>query len=169
MNHLLLYCHPSNHSFNHALLDVYSEELEKKGHSVIVRNLYDLAFNPILTEREYENSLEGQYEADVLNEQKYIAWCDCITLIYPVWWGGMPALLKGYIDRVFTYGFAYELDGEDPIPRLKGKQLLRFARPVPLLKFMRRTGCMRQWTWRATLVFLSFAVYSPSILSILAT
>ncbi|KSU84779.1 NAD(P)H dehydrogenase (quinone) [Fictibacillus enclensis] len=121
MNHLLLYCHLSNHSFNHALLEVYSKELEKKGHPVIVRNLYDLAFDSVLTEWEYENSLEGQYEVDVLNEQKHIAWCDCITLIYPVWWGGMPALLKGYIDRVFSYGFAYELDGEDPIPRLKGK------------------------------------------------
>ncbi|MDN4523748.1 NAD(P)H-dependent oxidoreductase [Fictibacillus fluitans] len=121
MNHLLLFCHPSSHSFNHALLEVYSKELEKSGHSVDVRNLYDLDFQPVLTESEYKNSLEFRYEADVLKEQEYIAWCDRLALIYPVWWGGMPALLKGYIDRVFSYGFAYELDGEEPVPRLQGK------------------------------------------------
>ncbi|UZJ77467.1 NAD(P)H-dependent oxidoreductase [Fictibacillus sp. KU28468] len=121
MNHVILYCHPAKESFNMALLETYTEELKRSGHTVAVRNLYSSGFQPVLTQEEYEQSLAYMYSTDIKKEQELLTWCDCLTLIYPVWWGGMPALLKGYIDRVFSYGFAYELDGEEPIPQLKGK------------------------------------------------
>lgn len=121
MKHLVLFCHPSQQSFNHAVLEAYCSELKDNGHKVTVRNLYQSPLHPILTQEEYEDTLKERYEPEVAQEQELISWCDCVTMIYPIWWGGMPALLKGYVDRVFSYGFAYELDGEDPIPRMKGK------------------------------------------------
>ena len=53
---------------------------------------------------------KGQVHEDVKIEQKYISWADCITFIHPIWWTGLPAMLKGYIERVFSYGFAYRYD-----------------------------------------------------------
>lgn len=121
MKHLVLFCHPSQESFNHAVLEAYCSELKDNGHEVTVRNLYQSPLHPILTQEEYEEALKARYQPEVAQEQELISWCDCLTMIYPIWWGGMPALLKGYVDRVFSYGFAYELDGEEPIPRLAGK------------------------------------------------
>jgi NAD(P)H dehydrogenase (quinone) len=48
--------------------------------------------------------------ADVALEQEFISWADFITFMHPIWWTGLPAILKGYIDRVFSYGFAYRYD-----------------------------------------------------------
>ncbi|WP_370519198.1 NAD(P)H-dependent oxidoreductase [Flavobacterium sp. Sd200] len=48
--------------------------------------------------------------SDVKLEQELITWAECIIFIYPIWWTGLPAILKGYIDRVFSYGFAYRYD-----------------------------------------------------------
>ncbi|MNR24162.1 FMN-dependent NADH-azoreductase 2 [compost metagenome] len=52
----------------------------------------------------------GKVTDDVKTEQDFITWADQIIFIYPIWWTGMPAIMKGYIDRVFSYGFAYRYD-----------------------------------------------------------
>ncbi|WP_211320009.1 NAD(P)H-dependent oxidoreductase [Dyadobacter jejuensis] len=56
--------------------------------------------------------------------QSFIAWADCLTFIYPIWWTGMPAIMKGYIDRVFSYGFAYSYQGGVQMGLLKGKKTI---------------------------------------------
>ncbi|HEU5138636.1 MAG TPA: NAD(P)H-dependent oxidoreductase [Bacillales bacterium] len=122
MNHFILFAHPKADSFNGAILDTYREALKGQGHNVEVRDLYRLGFDPILSWEEYQEQFQGAYADDVKGEQAYIEWADAVTLIYPVWWAGLPALGKGYLDRVFTYGFGYELDGEKPIPLLNGKK-----------------------------------------------
>jgi NAD(P)H dehydrogenase (quinone) len=60
----------------------------------------------------------------VKTEQEFIGSSDVIVVIYPLWWSGMPAILKGYIDRVFTEGFAYQIDGPDLRGLLTGKKVL---------------------------------------------
>ncbi|HET7578366.1 MAG TPA: NAD(P)H-dependent oxidoreductase [Bacillales bacterium] len=122
MNHCLIFSHPKTDSFNGAILHTYKKALEERGHEVEVRDLYRLDFQPVLSWKEYEAQLERNYATDVEKEQDFIRWADVLTFIYPVWWAGLPARAKGYLDRVFAYGFAYELNGEEPIQLLKGKK-----------------------------------------------
>lgn len=63
---------------------------------------------------------------DVRQEQEFISWADMLTFVYPVWWAGMPAMLKGYIDRVLCQGFAYRLLDDTVQGLLHGKKALIF-------------------------------------------
>lgn len=107
MRHLIVYCHPSKRSFCYAILIRIVSELESISAEVRIRDLYALDFNPVLTSGDLIAMKNGSSLPEVKEEQNYIKWADNITFIYPIWWTGMPALMKGYIDRVFSYGFAY--------------------------------------------------------------
>ena len=132
MNHLIIYMHPTETSFNGAILDEYVNKLELDGNKVKVRNLYSLKYDPLLTREEYKDSFQKNYHQDVKHEQEAVNWADIITFSFPYWWGGFPAIGKGYIDRVFSFGFAYRLDGESPVPLLKGKKaVLMFTSGTP--------------------------------------
>lgn len=122
MKHCLVFAHPSINSFNGAILHTYRTVLEEQGHEVKIRNVNKMEWNPILSWKEYEDQFDGLYAEDVLREHALIKKSDALTLIYPVWWAGLPARAKGYLDRVFAYGFGYKLNAEDPIPLLKGKK-----------------------------------------------
>ncbi|MGQ1786710.1 MULTISPECIES: NAD(P)H-dependent oxidoreductase [unclassified Saccharicrinis] len=107
MTHLIIYAHPSEDSFSRQLVDrikQYSETLN----TVIVRDLYAMDFNPVLKKEELDNLKKGVIAEDVDKEQEYIEDADIISVVYPLWWASFPAILKGYIDRVFSYGFAYQ-------------------------------------------------------------
>lgn len=147
MNHCIVFCHPNADSFNGAILHTYKNALQALGHEVTVRHLYRLGFDPVLTWKEYQAQLGGHLAMDVEIEQASIREADALTLIYPVWWAGLPALAKGYLDRVFSYGFAYELNGEEPIPLLKGKKAATiFTSGTPEAVY-RRSGmadCLKQ-------------------------
>ncbi len=124
MKHLVIYCHPNPKSFNHAILEVYSNELKSKGHEVRVRDLYALDFDPVLKPQDFELMQKGQVSSDVKLEQEQIQWAQIITFISPIWWAGFPSRLKGYIDRVFSYGFAYKIDKEGIKGELADKKVL---------------------------------------------
>ncbi|MCM3186855.1 NAD(P)H-dependent oxidoreductase [Priestia megaterium] len=123
MKHLILYAHPNPSSFNNAILETTVKTLENKGHEVSVRDLYSLDFNPVLKGSDFEGFQSGHTPSDIEKEHEYISRADVITFINPIWWTGLPAILKGYVDRVFSYGFAYKY-GEDGnvIGLLKGKK-----------------------------------------------
>ncbi|AXF55727.1 NAD(P)H-dependent oxidoreductase [Salicibibacter kimchii] len=121
--HLIVYMHPSKDSFNHAVLTAYREALQNLGKEVVVRDLYRLPFAPLLTQAEYEHSLSGRYADDIAKEHAYVERAEAITFLFPVWWGGFPAIGKGYVDRVLAYGFAFELENERPIPKMEGRPL----------------------------------------------
>lgn len=122
MKHLILYAHPNPRSFNAAILDKTVRSLESKGHQVIVRDLYQINFDPVLKGSDFEAFQSGKNPADIDKEHRYIAEADVIMLIYPIWWTGIPAILKGYIDRVFSYGFAYKHEQGAPVGLLTGKK-----------------------------------------------
>lgn len=110
MKHLFIYAHPNEASLNAQFKNTAVSTLRNNGNEVIVRDLNNLNFNPVLSLNDLAGQRTGTATNDVLVEQEYIAWSDCITFIYPIWWTGMPAIMKGYIDRIFTYGFAYRYD-----------------------------------------------------------
>lgn len=118
MKHLVVYAHPDSGSFNHAILDTTVKALQSKGHEVVVRDLYAIGFQPVLKPSDTDAMKAGNIPADIKTEQDHISAADAITFIYPIWWTGMPAILKGYIDRVFAYGFAYAYNAEGGIDKL---------------------------------------------------
>jgi NAD(P)H dehydrogenase (quinone) len=109
MKHLVVVAHPVEDSFTMRLVRAYTDELEKLGHTQRTCDLYRMAFNPALAAHELiPVSAEHPACADVVLAQDEIRAADVLTMIYPLWWMSMPAMLKGYVDRVFARGFAYE-------------------------------------------------------------
>lgn len=123
MKHLIIYANHSHSSFNHAILNNLKDEILAKGGELIIRDLYEMNFQPVLTKEEINGLRSGMVQPDVAFEQDYVRWADVFHFIYPIWWTGMPAILKGYIDRVFSYGFAYISGKDGPVGLLKGKRV----------------------------------------------
>lgn len=118
-NVLVVTSHPNLRSFNFAMSAQAIKTLAGFGCSVNITDLYQTKFAPLLsyddfpmTEKEQSISLLKQQERnvfsqDIITEQKKLLEADLIVLQFPIWWGSFPAILKGWIERVFTYGFAY--------------------------------------------------------------
>lgn len=124
MNHLIIYSHPNPKSFNYGILDVYEQSLVEQGHDIRVRDLYGMDFNPVLSAEDLEMAQRKEYAEDVLEEQGHVEWADVITMICPIWWGGFTSNLRGYVDRVFSSGFAYEYTAGGLQKLLLGKKLV---------------------------------------------
>src|SRR5690606_9459869 len=123
---LIVIAHPKSDSFNHAIKETLIASLEEQNHLVKVRDLYALGFDPVLSKEELTryDSLTGEVPADVKAEQNEILWADQLIFIYPTWWWSMPAIMKGYFDRVFVPRFAFSVEEEGPNGLLKGKKAL---------------------------------------------
>jgi NAD(P)H dehydrogenase (quinone) len=139
MNVLIVYAHPEPNSLNGALKDHAIEVLEEAGHTVKVSDLHAMDFKavadrndfPVVKSSEKLNYIFEQYHAlnnqtftqDILDEHKKVSWADFIIFQYPIWWSDSPAILKGWFDRVLSYGFAYGPGSYDN-GNLKGKKAL---------------------------------------------
>lgn len=124
MKNLIVYVNPDKKSFTHEIKEYVKSFVEDKGHEVEVRDLYKQKFNPILSLEELE--MEGEKVLpDVKKEQEFLDWADTIIFIYPIWWE-IPAMMKGYFDRVFSYGYAYCLEDDQPKGLLPKKRVLKY-------------------------------------------
>ena len=123
MNHLLIYAHPNPKSFNHAIVQTILEEFRKTGKELPLRDLYAMNFSPVLTATDFSAIQNGSVGNDVAAEQELIRAADVLIVVYPLWWSGMPAMLKGYIDRVFSSGFADEINETGGVGLLTGKKV----------------------------------------------
>jgi NAD(P)H dehydrogenase (quinone) len=107
--HLIVAAHPVEESFTMSLMRVYVGELVRTGHDVRIHDLYRMGFDPVLSACELIDGKDVHVRmVDVLAAQEDVLEADVITFVYPLWWMAMPAMMKGYIDRVFSRGFAYE-------------------------------------------------------------
>lgn len=123
MKTLIVLAHPNAKSFNSAVVDKIEETLKNKGEEVVVRELYKMKFEPVLTWQEMDEQRSGTIKEDILAEQKLIDECEHLIFVYPLWWTSLPAILKGYIDRVFAYGYAYAFSEDGNVQGLlKGKK-----------------------------------------------
>ena len=124
-NILLVYGHPKTPtSFNFSLKEKLESVLKSKGHRVLVRDLYEVSFNPLLSSDDLAKLHSGEIPEDIRREQEFIKNADVIIFIYPIWWAGSPAIIKGYIDRVFSYGFAYMYKGNKVVGLLTDKSAI---------------------------------------------
>jgi NAD(P)H dehydrogenase (quinone) len=128
MKNLILYCHPNPQSFCHAILETVLESLKAKEEEAEVRDLYSLNFSPVKTAADFMDVKNGRVSNDIRAEQDLLLKADRVIVIYPVWWAGLPAMLKGYIDRIFSYGFAYSYDFKNLSAfKLAGKEVCLFT------------------------------------------
>jgi NAD(P)H dehydrogenase (quinone) len=89
-----------------------------------MRDLYSLNFNPVLSAEDFQQLRAGATPKDIATEQLHVKKADVITLVFPLWWTGYPAILKGWIDRVLQNGFAFTFSAKEGItPRLTGKKV----------------------------------------------
>lgn len=123
MNVLIVFAHPERTSLNGALLDVAVRELEAQGHKVQVSDLYGMHWKSAVDRADFPDLAPGErlrvasassqafaahdLTDDVRAEQEKLLWADTVILQFPLWWFAMPAILKGWIDRVYACGFAY--------------------------------------------------------------
>jgi NAD(P)H dehydrogenase (quinone) len=142
MNVLIVYAHPNKNSFNHAILDEVVRGIQDGNHCCQVIDLYKDGFNPILVFNEEKK------RSDLLNDKETESYRDLVRnanhliFIYPIWWYGMPAILKGFIDRVFVSGFAYSTSGRMPKGLLGDKSawvLYTIDSPSWFVKLFRRS------------------------------
>jgi NAD(P)H dehydrogenase (quinone) len=108
---LIINGHPDKSSFCFALTERYKKGADTNGTECKLVHLIDLKFNPILT---HGYRLVSELEPDLQNIQQDILQADHLVFVYPNWWSTLPALLKGFIDRVFLPNFAFKYHKNDP-------------------------------------------------------
>jgi NAD(P)H dehydrogenase (quinone) len=123
MNVLIVFAHPESKSLSAVLRDEAIAELEAQGHDVRLSDLYRQGWKSEVDHKDFPAMGEGErllvvsassaafktgtLTADVKAEQEKLLWADTVILMFPLWWFSMPAILKGWVERVFAYGFGY--------------------------------------------------------------
>ena len=102
---LIINGHPNKDSLNNALFEAYKKGVLPSQSEVKEIIIADLKFNPNL---QYGYQKRTELEPDLLDSWEKIKWADHLVWIHPVWWGGLPAIMKGFIDRLFLPGFAFQ-------------------------------------------------------------
>ncbi len=123
MNILYIFAHPEPKSFNSFMKELAVKELEEKGNRVRHSDLYTMGFKPVLDKRDFLQrkktdsfnpfieqitaSKEGTFSDDIMAEMEKVKWADILIFHFPIYFTAMPAIMKGWIDRVFAAGFAF--------------------------------------------------------------
>ena len=124
MKIFIVLAHPEEKSFNSALFNTAVSALEEAGHEVKTSNLYQTNFQPVSDKRNFTQLKnagffkqqeeekyavqQNTFSADILSEQEKVAWCDIMIWQFPLYWFSVPAILKGWIDKVFAMGKFYD-------------------------------------------------------------
>jgi NAD(P)H dehydrogenase (quinone) len=109
-NTLVIFCHPNPQSYSAHLRDSAIAGLETGHHPVRVRDLYAEGFDPVLSASErMAHFNDPSTKPEISAHADDLLWCTSLVLVYPTWWAGQPAMLKGWIDRVWIQGVAWEL------------------------------------------------------------
>ena len=122
-NVFIVYAHPEPTSLTHELVDLSIQTLQKQGHKVTLSDLYSMNWKAVADEDDFPNRVNpnrlsfieeskhaystNQQTTDVTSEQQKLLSADAVIFHFPFWWFSMPAILKGWVDRVFAYGLAY--------------------------------------------------------------
>lgn len=126
--HAVILCHPDPASFNHSIARAYCSVVRVSGQEVILRDLYALGFDPVLKAGERPTVPDFALSPDVMQELEVISGSDVFVLIYPIWFGTPPAMLKGYVERVLGAGVSPEaVQHRVPGELLGNKRLQSFS------------------------------------------
>ena len=127
MKHAVIASHPKLTSFTLSVAKAYCDAVGKAGHDVLLRDLYRMNFAPSLGAGEVPGPAGFAPGSDVVSERQLLTDVDVFVLVYPLWMNAQPAMMKGYIDRVFGMGFAYGPGRGGNEPLLKGRKMISFT------------------------------------------
>jgi NAD(P)H dehydrogenase (quinone) len=107
---LVVYAHPVAESFTAAARDAVLRGLDRGGHETRLTDLHAEAFDPVFSATDHAlHRSDPSTKPDVARHADDLRWCESLVLVYPTWWAGQPAMLKGWIDRVWINGVAWSL------------------------------------------------------------
>ena len=143
MRHAVILAHPKSASFCAAIARTCVETLTSLGDEVILRDLYEMAFDPCMKASELPADTGFAAGPDVVAERQLLADIDSFIFVYPFWFNAPPAILKGYVDRVFCMGFGYgpAFGGTEPL--LVGKCLTSFSTSGAPQHWVNSTGALK--------------------------
>lgn len=128
LKHLIVHCVSREGSFNDSIVKRAKQVAEAQGHEVELYNVFAEGFAPTRghwdIEAEADPDDHGHGNGHVKEAKTFIDKAKHITFIYPIWWTGMPAIMKGFVDRVFHKGYAYDFDQGGLVRKLKNKSVL---------------------------------------------
>ncbi|MBN1977582.1 MAG: NAD(P)H-dependent oxidoreductase [Anaerolineae bacterium] len=129
MHVYVVFAHPSKRSFTWEVLNAFTRGLHDAGHAFELGDLYEMGFQSDMDQAQYEREVGGDPDApvpeDVRLEQAKIDRADGLAFVYPVWWSDCPAKLKGWFDRVLTFGYAYDYgEGGEHVSRMSVNKAL---------------------------------------------
>ena len=127
MKHAVIFAHPRSDSFVGSIASAYREEGLAQRHEIVFRDLYRMNFDPCLHESEIPWSAHFALRDDVIAERELLRDVNVFALFYPIWLNSPPAILKGYLERVFGMGFAYRHDATGNVPLLTGRRMISFS------------------------------------------
>jgi NAD(P)H dehydrogenase (quinone) len=139
--HAVILAHPDDDSFNAAVAQTYCQTARDLGHETVLRDLYRIGFNPVLKKQEQPRPDKFIMSNDVASELAAIEHADVFVLVYPIWFSSPPAILKGYVDRIFGTGFSYGAIRDRGRHRfMGGKQLLSITTSGNSLQWLDEQG-----------------------------
>ena len=127
MKHAVIVAHPNPSSFTLSAARTYCEAVGKSGGDVLLRDLYRMNFAPCLEAGEIPSTAGFAPRLDVMSERQLLTDVDVFAFVYPLWMNAQPAMMKGYIDRVFGMGFAYGPGRGGNVPLLKSRKMISFT------------------------------------------
>ncbi len=142
MKHAIIISHPNACSFTGSVAEAYVGACKALGHEIVTRDLYRMEFDPRLKPSELPFTNPVQPEPDVVRERSLLKDCDVFALFYPLWLNAPPAMMKGYLERIFGFGFAYGAGGRSYNPLLTGRKLISFSSSGAPLTWLKQTGAL---------------------------
>ncbi len=142
MKHAVILAHPSHKSLNAGIARTYAQAVRRLGHEVIERDLCAIRFDPCLKASEIPGPKAPVFRPEVRRERELLADVDVFAFVYPFWFNAPPAILKGYVDRVFGMGFGFAPTFGGTEPRLTGRQLISFSTSGAPDAWVQQTGAL---------------------------
>ena len=140
MKHAVIVAHPDPKSFTLSVAHAYCEAVKAKGHEPLLRDLYAMEFDPRLKASEIPGHTGFAPADDIVAERALLKDASVFAFVYPFWVNAPPAMLKGYIDRVFGLGFAYGPQGSANQPLLTGRKMISFTSSGAPTEWVEETG-----------------------------
>ncbi len=140
MKHAVIVAHPDGASLNLTLAKAYQAAAVDQGDAVVLRDLYRMNFDPCLHSEEIPRADSTGARADVMTERALIGDADVFVFVYPLWFNAQPAMLKGYVDRVFSSGFGFRAGAHGAEALLTGRMMVSITTSGAPQAWMQETG-----------------------------
>jgi len=142
VKHAVIIAHPKPDSFTASVAEAYIRACRDAGHELVIRDLYRVGFDPCLKAGELPFEQSFRPGSDVAAERSLLGDCDIFAFFYPLWLNTPPAMIKGYLERVFGFGFAYGAGGRSYHPLLAGRRLISFSSSGAPADWLEETGAL---------------------------